>query len=152
MALTLDAGALIAVDRGDRRVHALLKLATRDGWVVTVPAPVIGQVWRDGARQARLARALDACRVEPTSDDAARAAGVLLGKATGLDACRVEPTSDEAARAAGVLLGKAAGTDVIDALVVMGAARRGDEVLTSDPADLAALAAAHPARVTLTVI
>ncbi len=126
MALTLDAGALIAIDRGDRRVHALLKDATRNGWVVTVPAPVVGQVWRDGARQARLSRALGACRVEPTSDEAARAAGVLLGKAEL--------------------------TDVIDALVVVGAARRGDEVLTSDPADLVALVAAQPAPVTLTVV
>ena len=124
--MTLDAGALIAVDRGDRAVHALLKEVTRKNWVVTVPAPVVGQVWRDGARQARLATMLKACRVEPTTDEMARAAGVLLGRA-----------------------GRA---DIVDGLVVLGAVKRGDEILTSDPADLAALIAESPSTVPITVV
>lgn len=126
MALTLDAGALIAIDRGDLAVHALLKESVRRRQVVTVPAPVVGQVWRDGSRQGRLAKVLKACRVEPTSEEDARAAGVLLGKA-----------------------GQA---DIVDALVVLGAVRRGDEVVTSDPSDLAALLGASEQSVTLTVV
>jgi hypothetical protein len=124
--MTLDAGALIAADRGDREVHVLLAETARRRMVVTVPAPVVGQVWRDGSRQARLARTLANCQIEPTTDEMARAAGVLLGRA-----------------------GRA---DIVDALVVLGAVRRGDEILTSDPADLAALMAASPSRVPITVI
>lgn len=66
--------------------------------------------------------------------------------------CMVEPTSDDDARAAGMLLGKAGRSDIVDALVVLGAARRGDEVLTSDPSDLAALVEASTRSVTLTVV
>ena len=47
----------------------LLGAANRKGRVVTVPAPVVGEVWRDGARQARLATVLAACRIESTTDD-----------------------------------------------------------------------------------
>lgn len=126
MALTLDAGALIAVDRGDRAVHALLKHETHGGHVTTVPAPVVGQVWRDGARQARLARLLRGCRVEPTTERDARAAGELLG-------------------AAGQ-------SDVVDALVVLVAARSGDEIVTSDPTDLRSLVEAQARPVTVTVV
>ncbi len=126
MALTLDAGALIAIDRCDRRVHVLLAEAVRRRQVVTVPAPVIGQAWRDGARQARLARALAGCRTEPTHGEQAKAAGELLAR-TGL-------------------------SDVIDALVVLSAAQRADEILTSDPADLATLASAVPTRVGITAL
>lgn len=124
--MTLDAGALIAVDRGDRDLHAVLKKVTDQDGVVTVPAPVIGQVWRDGRRQARLARLLANCRVETTTDEMARAAGLLLGRA-----------------------GRA---DIVDALVVLGAVSRGDRIFTSDPDDLAALMAASPTRVPITVV
>ncbi|MBA2389029.1 MAG: PIN domain-containing protein [Geodermatophilaceae bacterium] len=126
MALTLDAGALIAIDRGDRRMHVLLAEAVRRRQVVTVPAPVIGQAWRDGARQARLARALAGCRTEPTHGGQARAAGELLAR-TGL-------------------------SDVVDALVVLSAATRGDEIVTSDPDDLGTLASAVPGRIVITAV
>ncbi|MGH3428718.1 MAG: hypothetical protein ACRDQZ_14315, partial [Mycobacteriales bacterium] len=48
------------------------------GLVPVVPAPVIWQVWRDGTRQARLARFLKGCWVEPIDDDVARALGYSL--------------------------------------------------------------------------
>jgi hypothetical protein len=54
--LTLDAGALIALERGDRRLLALLGEALRRGLFFRVPAGVVGQVWRDGRKQATLAR------------------------------------------------------------------------------------------------
>lgn len=54
--LVLDVGALIAIERGDRRVLALCKLTNDAGDSVVVPTGVVGQVWRDGARKAAIAR------------------------------------------------------------------------------------------------
>jgi hypothetical protein len=112
--LVLDTGALIALDRHDRIAWALLRTAADDGVQVSVPAGVIAQAWRDGARQAMLARALASC-------DEIALDGPL-------------------ARAAGRLCGRAGTTDVIDASVAIVAAGRGREgrtaVVTSDPADL----------------
>jgi hypothetical protein len=56
--VTLDTGALIAIDRGDRRLQALLDEAGAAGAELAVPAGVIAQAWRGSARQARLARFL----------------------------------------------------------------------------------------------
>jgi len=113
--LTLDAGALIALERNDRRVIAALRVAVDAELAITVPAGVVAQVWRDGARQARLAR--------------------FLGSA----AVVVEPLDDARARAAGQLCGIAGTRDVIDASVVLGAKARGDRVFTTDIDDLRAL-------------
>jgi len=112
MRLVLDAGALIAIERSDRRVAALIALGRRGGAELVTVAPVVGQVWRDGARQARLSRALLMIDVLPVDLDAARTAGELLGEA--------------------------GGSDVVDALVAA-AVRPGDQVLTSDPDDIAQL-------------
>ena len=46
--LTPDAGALIAPDRGNPRMIALLELALAQGRGLRVPADVVGQGWRDG--------------------------------------------------------------------------------------------------------
>lgn len=124
MTLTLDAGALIALDRNDRVLHVAVRRAWTRNELVTVPAPVVGQAWRGGPRQSRLAV-------------------VLAG-------CEIEPTTDEDARAAGVLLGRAGTSDIVDALVVLSAARRGDEVLTSDPKDLEVLADVAPGTLRIT--
>jgi hypothetical protein len=58
--LTLDAGALIAFDRNDRLLVALIVWARHHGMPLAVPAGALGQVWRDGRRQARLARLVSA--------------------------------------------------------------------------------------------
>jgi hypothetical protein len=50
-AITLDTGALIALDRGDKRMIALLQRALAQGRVFRVPAGVVGQAWRDGRVQ-----------------------------------------------------------------------------------------------------
>jgi hypothetical protein len=113
--LVLDAGALVAVERADRDVAALLKLELLAGRTPVTHGGVVGQVWRGGARQANLARLLPALAI------------VALDDALG--------------RRAGVLLGRARRTDVIDAAVVLLAAD-GDMILTSDVRDLAPLAAA----------
>ncbi|MBX7195098.1 MAG: hypothetical protein K1X94_23795 [Sandaracinaceae bacterium] len=52
----------------------------------------------------------------------------------------LEPVSVADARLAGATCGKARTTDVVHALVVVGAVRRGDVVMTSDPDDLRRLA------------
>ena len=49
--IVLDAGALIALDRGDKRLIALLDRALTQGRVFRVPAGVVGQAWRDGRVQ-----------------------------------------------------------------------------------------------------
>ncbi|MCK6556948.1 PIN domain nuclease [Candidatus Binatia bacterium] len=113
--LTLDAGALIAFEKNDRRVVALIARALDREYALAVPAGVVGQVWRDGRRQARLARLLAAPDVE------------------------VEPLDDEAARAAGQMCGVRNTADVIDASVVLCAKRRGHRIATSDPEDIRAL-------------
>ena len=56
--LTLDTGALLALERGDSRVRALLRRALETGLPLSVPAGVVAQAWRGGPRQARVARLL----------------------------------------------------------------------------------------------
>lgn len=110
--LTLDAGALIAFERNDRAVVALVTRALERKVVLAVPTGVVGQVWRDGSRQARLAR--------------------LLGS----ELVDIKPLDDAHARAAGQLCGIAGTSDVIDASVVLCAREHGHGVLTSDTEDL----------------
>jgi hypothetical protein len=110
--LTLDAGALIAFERNDRVVVAIVAEAWHHRIRLAAPAGVVGQVWRDGRRQARLARLLGSGLVD------------------------VVPLDDAAARAAGQLCGFAGTHDVIDASVVLCARQRGHGVLTSDAGDL----------------
>ena len=73
--ITLDAGALIAIDRGDRRMLALLDQVLTQGGRFQVPAGALGQAWRDGRRQAKLARFARGTEVEivPLDDDLSRA-------------------------------------------------------------------------------
>jgi len=113
--LTLDAGALIAFERNDRRVTGLVKRARERGEKLAAPAGVVGQVWRDGRRQVRLARLLGSGVVEVVALD------------------------DLGARTAGQLCGTAGTSDVIDATVVLCARARSRRVVTSDPGDLRAL-------------
>ncbi len=110
--LTLDTSALIAFERNDRRVVAVIFSALKLGIRLAVPAGVVGQVWRDGRRQARLAR--------------------LLGS----ELIDIEVLDDKGARAAGQLCGATHTDDVIDASVVLCARSRGHGVLTSDIDDL----------------
>ena len=113
MSLVLDAGALLAVERGDRDLMALLKREWLAGRAPRTHGGVVGQVWRSGGRQATLAVALAAVDVLPLDDDLGRKAGTLLGRA------RM--------------------SDVIDAALVL-VAVDGDQLMTSDEDDLAVLA------------
>ena len=123
MSIVLDAGALLAVERDDRDLIAMIKRERREGRAPLSHGGVIGQVWRGGSgRQATLARLLPGVDVQALDDDLGRRAGVLLGAA-----------------------GQA---DVIDAAVVL-LAQDGDDIYTSDPGDLRALAIAAGRHVEL---
>lgn len=123
--LILDAGAFVAFERGDQRVRAHLAAARRLGLELTTTSPVVGQVWRDGRRQALLARMLAATRVDAPDEHAARRAGELLAKS------RTD--------------------DVVDALVVA-LARDGDTVVSSDPGDIERLLAAAGTRASVVTV
>jgi hypothetical protein len=55
--IVLDTGALIALDRGDKRMIALLQRALAQRRTFRVRASVVGQAW-DGRLQETLARFL----------------------------------------------------------------------------------------------
>ena len=123
MTLVLDAGAFLAVERGDRQVVALLKGERLADRAPRTHGGVVAQVWRGGGgRQGALARLV---------------AGV-----------EVVPVDDALGRRAGMLLGRAGATDVVDACVVL-LATDGDDILTSDTGDLRDLAAAAGVHVEL---
>jgi len=113
VSLVLDAGALLAVERGDRELIALLKGELRLGRAPVTHGGVVGQVWRGGKRQERLAVFLRGVAVAPLDEDLGRRSGALLGRARK--------------------------SDVIDAAVVL-LAEDGDWILTSDAGDLEPLA------------
>jgi hypothetical protein len=56
--ITLDAGALIALDRGDKPMIAFLDRALARRLTFQVPSGVAGQAWRNGRFQVTLARFL----------------------------------------------------------------------------------------------
>lgn len=124
--VTYDTGALIAGDRNDRRMWALHAGFLAVEAVVTVPAPVVAEAWRGGARHANLARLLALCEVEDLSYAQARDIGILAGKANH--------------------------DDIVDVTVVEGAARRRDAVITSTPTHITAIADATRTRLTIETI
>jgi predicted nuclease of predicted toxin-antitoxin system len=83
--------------------------------MVTIPTPVLAQAWRGN------------------SPIIARLMKVALAD-DGFDV--------KTARRVGELLGKSRTTDVVDAIVVLGAAARGDSIVTSDPQDIGRLVSA----------
>jgi hypothetical protein len=114
MTIVLDAGALVAIERGDRDTIALIKRELLLQRTPTTHGAVVGQIWRGGSgRQARLSRLLPALDVAPLDESLGRRAGLLLGKARK--------------------------SDVVDAALVL-LAVDGDSVFTSDPEDILHLA------------
>lgn len=114
--LCLDAGALIAVERRDRRFLRLLELAREEGQAIDVPVGVVSQVWRGGSGQAVLARFL---------------------ATDGISFVEMDLTT---ARAVGRLCALTGGSDVVDGHVALQALRFGRAVVTSDPDDIALFA------------
>ena len=114
--ITFDAGGLIALDRSDRRVLALVARASQRGLRITVPATALAQAIRNPARQARLSRLV-------------RQASTDLVALDGPDATAV-----------GLLLARSGTADIVDAHVAICAQRAGQAVVTSDAGDLSRLA------------
>lgn len=114
--ITFDAGGLIALDRRNRRVLALLARAKELGGRITVPATALAKAIRSPARQSLLSRLM-------------RQAGTDLMALDGPDATAV-----------GLLLARTATADIVDAHVVLCAQRAGQAVITSDAHDLRRLA------------
>src|ERR1044071_1649874 len=79
--MILDAGALIAVSRNDRAMIARLVAAEQEDEEVSTHPMVVAQVWRDGGRQAVLARLLRGVQIVAIDDELGRRCGGLLGKA-----------------------------------------------------------------------
>jgi hypothetical protein len=113
MRLVLDTGALIALERNERSMWRRLKAALLADEVPLTHGGVVAQAWRGGSRQAALVRALGAIEVRGVDERIGRETGALLGKARA--------------------------TDVVDAAVVV-IAEDGDQIVTSDPEDIAELA------------
>lgn len=113
--IVLDAGALIAMEKGLTSLPTMLDMtsqAVED--VACIPATVVAQVWRTGRdRQVPLAKLIADADVDV------------------LDAAR--------ARQVGRLLADSNTDDIADAHVVA-SADDGDLVITSDPVDIAHLA------------
>jgi hypothetical protein len=99
--------------------------AHADGVEVVTTTAVVAQVWRQPARQVAITRLL-----------------------RGMDEREL---TTRRGRAVGLLLGTAGSADVVDASVVE-VARDGDEIVTSDPADIAGLAEAAGKTVLVTPI
>lgn len=113
--VVLDAGALIAFEKGDPRMRALLREIAATKGRLLLPAPVLAQVWRRPAEQVAL-RAL--------------ASSVFA---------EIVPLDGLLAEAVGVLCGRTKTRDVVDAAVVLIARRASAVVVTSDRGDLSAL-------------
>jgi predicted nucleic acid-binding protein len=111
--LTLDAGALIAYERGDDRIREILAVAYARGLVPTIPAIVLAEVWRGDARDARVARLLKASSIEAVDERLARTAGSLRRRTPG--------------------------SGTIDACIAVGVRRRRDAIATTDPNDMRTL-------------
>lgn len=108
--IVLDAGALIAFERGDRDIQATIKATARSRDPIFVPSTVLAQVWRARQTQALLAIVLRSCVIYPF---------------------------DVLASRVGELCGKARTSDIVDAHVAIVAKDRDvTAIYTSDPDDI----------------
>lgn len=125
MSIVLDAGALIAIDRRDRAVGAMLRVAQQKKLAIRSSAGVVAQVWRDGSRQVNLARVL-----------------------FGVDVASLDLS---AAKRIGPLLGTTGTSDVIDGHVAQ-LVESGDRLLTSDPQDMRRLLGGRARHATVVTV
>ena len=116
--ITLDTGALIAIERRKDRMMRALRAAEQTSTPIFVPAVVLAEWWR-GRAPARMKAFLEIVTVEAVTDELARAAGEAIAATPG--------------------------ATTIDALVMASASLRGGVVYTSDVGDLDRLAAHFPA-------
>lgn len=110
----LDAGAFLALERGDTRLVGFAKDTRRSGMPLVTSAGVVAQIWRGGThRQVPVAFLLRRTEIVDITDAQARVIGRVLG---------ISGTSDP-----------------VDAHVALIARGRNWPVLTSDPDDLRAI-------------
>jgi predicted nucleic acid-binding protein len=119
--LILDSGAIIALAAGNERARRFVQRAVRERILAVIPAVVIAETTRGGARDAPVNQVIKAVdEVALVTEAVAREAGRLLARARVANA-------------------------TIDALVVATAARREPTIiLTGDVDDIRALAAGYP--------
>jgi len=124
-AIVFDTGALIALERRDEFVIAVIEESVLFRIPIYVPAGVLAQAWRGSPRQHAISKLLKSAAV------------------------KVQPLDETSALQIGMLLAKTATSDVTDAHVVQVARSLGNAVIyTSDPDDLKTLA---PGLKTVTV-
>jgi predicted nucleic acid-binding protein len=114
--LTLDTGALIALERRRHRMRKVIDVATRDAVPITVPVVILAEWWRGRSDLRDLIRRM----------------------------VTVEPMHEALATAAGEALASVGAASFADAIVLASAARRGDVVYTSDFGDLQRLQSVFP--------
>jgi predicted nucleic acid-binding protein len=113
--LTLDTGALIAIEAGSPRMALLVEEAVAAGAELAIPAGVVAQAWRGGARQVRIAKLLQL-----------RVTSIIA-----LDA--------KLALRVGARCATTGSRDVVDVSVAICASDRGHPVITSDLEGIAAI-------------
>lgn len=106
--LTLDTGALIALERRRQRMWKVLDRAQSLAVVPVVPADVLAEWWR-GRSDVR---------------------EHILGSVV------IEPLTERLAKLAGEAMASVKGATIVDAIVMASAAQRGGAVYTSDIEDL----------------
>jgi len=106
--LTLDTGALIALERSSKRIKLQIDIAKEAGRLVTVPSVVVAEWWRTDTKRTRAI----------------------------LAAFVIEPVTERLAKLAGEAIAAVEGATTVDAIVMASAAQRGDVVYTSDFDDL----------------
>lgn len=112
IAIVLDAGALIALERGDPKARAYVFLAEHGQATLVTSAAVVARVWRGSARQARISRLLAS------------------------DLVTEVPLDPAMSRRIGALAAAVGCTDVVDGHVAVVALEREAFVMTSDPEDI----------------
>jgi hypothetical protein len=110
--ITLDAAGMIALDRNDRRVIALIARAEQLRQRITIPATALAQAMRAPAKQARLSRLVRQASTKVVALDRAESTRI------------------------GIILAATRTSDIADAHVVLCARREGDAIVTSNPGDL----------------
>jgi predicted nucleic acid-binding protein len=113
--LTLDTGALIALEAGSRPMALRVEQAMAVGAELAIPAGVVAQAWRGSARQARIAKLLQ------------------------LKVTSVVALDTKLALRVGATCAATGSSDVVDVSVALCARDRGHSVVTTDPDDIAAI-------------
>lgn len=111
--ITLDTGALIAAEKGKRRILGILQAAALADIPVYVPATALAEFWRAPSKAMAMRSLLAECHVLPLTLSESEALGVVLGR-----------------------LGRRAGPLFVDASVALFAALHAPVLYTSDPVDL----------------